>query len=619
MTIRAAALLSLAAFAVAVPAQDAPPAAPSPKETLERARAAQGGAAWDGVRSMRLTGTIATGGLQGPFEVVTDVAGGRYRDTWQLGPIKGVTAWDGRRAWTQDSSGTSRVEGSEASRQGALAEVYRRVQAWWYPDRARADVRALGERREGDRAFQVLAIAPQGGRPFELWVGADGLFDRYVETVDGRTITISFSDWREVGGVMIPFVIRTDPGDGVPAHDQVITWKEATLDLPLADALFAPPPPPPPDYGFARGKRQTTVPFQLLNGHLYAQVKLNGKPFKLLVDTGGVNIVTPAVARALHLKVEGELPAGGVGEKAESFGLARVSRIEVGDAWLENQTFLVYPLDQMAPVEGFREEGLIGYEVFRRFAARIDYAHGKLTLYHPAAFKYRGPGAVLPFVFNEHIPQVDGEIDGIEGRFDLDTGSRTSVDLTSPFVESHGLVDRYGAKTERIVGWGVGGPARAYLVRGQRLALGPVVIPDPLVGLSTQKKGAFASGEVAGNVGNGVLSRFTLYLDYANQEVILEPNDRLARRDPGDRSGLWVHLTGAAFEVVEAVPDSPAAEAGLQKGDRIVSVNGVAPAAMTLHGFRTLLREKPAGTRVELRVRRADGVKAIRLVLRDLV
>jgi hypothetical protein len=620
MIARAAVLLSLVVLAAPTLAEDPAPPASSPAEILQRARDAQGGAAWEGVRSMRLAGTLATGGLEGKLESVTDVAAGRFRDQFQLGPTRGANGWDGERAWSQDSSGIPRVDGSEEARQGAVSEAYRRAQAWWFPDRARAEIRALGERRDGDRAFQVLAVAPAGGRPFELWVGADGLFDRYVEVVEGRSLTTSFGDWREVGGVRFPFSSRASIGDGVAAHDQVVTWTEVQLGAPLADATFALPPPPAPDFGFARGKRQTTVPFRVLNGHIYADVRLNGKgPFRLLVDTGGVNLVTPAVARAIGLSAEGALPVGGVGEQTEDMALTTVDRLEVGDAFLERQTFLVIPLDRMDPVEGVSIQGLVGYELFRRFAARIDYVRQRLTLYRPDAFHYRGPGAVLPFVFNEHIPQVTGEVDGIPGAFDLDTGSRASLDLNTPFVEAHGLVERYGATTQRISGWGAGGPARGYVVRVRLLKLGPVEIPEPVTGLSTQGKGALASGEVAGNVGYGVLSRFTLYLDYARQQVVLEKNARFARRDTADRAGVWLHLTDGTFEVVEVVPGTPAAEAGLLAGDRIVSVDGVPPPRLGLHGFRTLLRERPAGTRVELRVRRGESVRRIRLVLRDLV
>jgi hypothetical protein len=625
MTSRLATSLTLAALtALAAPAgaprADDPAAAPPAQETLRRAREAQGGGAWDRVQGLRLVEAVEMGGLSGKVESVIDVATGRFRDSWQLGPMKGGSGWDGARAWSQDGSGVARVDGAEASRQGVVNDAYRRAQGWWHPERFPAEVRALGERREGERSFQVLAIAPAGGRPFELWVAEDGRFDRWVETEEGRTLTTYLSDWRQVGGVWVPHAQRTTRGEEERQYDQALRLEEATLEAPPPQAAFALPAPPPPDFGFTGGKRQTTVPFTILNGHIYADVTLEGKgPFRLLVDTGGVNIVTPAVARALGLEPEGRLAGGGVGDRSEDIGVVRVKRLQLGDAFVEDQTFYVYGLEAMDPVEGVKEQGLIGYEVFRRFAARIDYQAQRLTLYHPDSFRYRGRGAVIPFLFFEHIPQVEGEIDGLPGRFDLDTGSRASLDLMAPFVERHGLVARYGATAERIGGWGVGGPSREHVVRTGVLKLGPVAIPGVVTGLSTQRKGAFAATEVAGNVGYGVLSRFTVYLDYGHQQVILEKNARFDRRDPYDRAGLWVHLGDGAFEVVEVVPGTPAAEAGLGAGDRIVSVDGRTPRQLTLHQLRSLLKERPAGTRLELRVKRDDGLHVVRLVLRDLV
>ena len=619
MTLRAAALLSLAALASPALATDPGPA-PSPQDLLGRARAAQGGEAWSGIRSLRLEGTLSMGGLEGRIESVIDVVVGRFRDRWEIGPTRGAAGWDGQRAWSQDSSGIPRVEEAAEARRGAVSDAYRRAQAWWFPERGAAELRALGERREGGRTFQALEVAPAGGRPFELWVGEDGLFDRWVEVVEGRSVTTTLSGWREVSGVRIPFGLRTSLGDGEPAHDQVVTWSAAEAGPPAPDAAFAVPAPPAPDYGLAGGRRETTVPFRIANGHIYLDVLLNGKgPFRLILDTGGMNIVTPAVARALGLVAEGKLPIGGAGEATEDIGLTTVERVQIGDAFLEKQAFLVYPLDRTEPVEGVPQQGLVGYEVLRRFPARIDYQRGRLTLYRPGALHYRGAGAVLPFVFNEHIPQVAGEIDGIPGAFDLDTGSRASLDLMSPFVEAHGLVERYGATAERISGWGAGGPVRGYEVRARLLKLGPVAIPGPVTGLATQRTGAFAAAELAGNVGYGVLSRFTVYLDYQKQEVVLERNARFSRPDTSDRAGVWLHLTEGTFEVIEVVPGTPTAEAGLLPGDRILSVDGVAAARLTLPGVRRLLRERPAGTRLELKVRRGGGILRVPVVLRDLV
>jgi hypothetical protein len=142
-----------------------------------------------------------------------------------------------------------------------------------------------GGRREGERRFSVVHITPRGGRPFELWIDvATGLVDRYAEKDATRLRTTFLSDYREVGGVRLPFAIRTTTGD--PRYDDRKAVERVVLDEPLDDARFAPPPPPPPDFAIAGGEASTTVPFELLNNHIYVEVRLNGKgPFKVLCDS----------------------------------------------------------------------------------------------------------------------------------------------------------------------------------------------------------------------------------------------------------------------------------------------------------------------------------------------
>lgn len=610
------ALALAAAVALAAPAAAAPPTA---RDVLARAKAAQGGKAWDAVRSIHATGRVEQGGLAGTLDMLTDVRTGRYRDAWDLGAEKGATAFDGKIAWSQDASGQSREEGAQQPRESAFTEAYRRAEAWWYPDRRPGEVKYAGERSEGGRRFHVLAITPAGGRAFELWVdAATWLFDRTVERIAPDTFTTTLSDWRTVRGVKLPFAAVISQGEA--KYDQRIALAKVELNVPLDAARFALPPPPPRDFGFAGGQRSTTVPFAFLNNHVYVDVRLDGKgPYRFFLDTGGVNIVTPALAKELGLEAKGALPGGGVGEAKEDIGVAKVKRVEIGDAFLDAQTFFVYPIGAMDAVEGTHVDGLVGYEVFRRFIARLDYAHARLTLTDPDGWKYEGAGTAVPFVFNAHLPQVAGEIDGVPGRFDLDTGSRSSVDLFVPFVEEHHLVEKYGARVERIGGWGVGGASRGYVVRGRELKLGPVAIPDPVVGLATSKKGAFARTGVAGNVGGGVLSRFDVTFDYGRKQVIFEKNARFDARDTYDKAGWWIDAAGDAWQVMEVVPGTPAAQAGLKEGDRILAVDGQTPAELSLSELRRKVRDAPTGTRLTLKVKSGDVEREVPLTLRDLV
>lgn len=592
--------------------------APTAASLLAEAKAASGGAAWDRVRTLKTQGTSRTSGLSGPAEAIDDLEKGRTLDRFELGPMSGAQGHDGKRLWSKDTSGQAREEEGGDARLGAVNDLYRRRLAWWYPERGQARIEVKGTQQAGGRSFQVLTLVPEGGRPFDLWLDASThLVDRVVEKTALETRTSLYSDYREVEGVKLPFRVRSTNGE--EKYDQHFEVSRITVNEPVSDADFAMPAPPPPDFAFAEGKSSTTVPFQLVNNHIYLDVSLNGQgPFRLLCDTGGANIVTPTLAKQLGLTAAGALQGRGVGEQSEDIGLAKVERMAIGDVTLRDQLFAVFPMEAFADVEGIPINGLIGYEVFKRFVVEVSYGKGLLTLTLPSAFRYAGKGVEVPFVLNAHIPQVEGEIDGIPGKFDIDTGSRASVDLLTPFAERHGLAGKYKLTPPVVTGWGVGGPARSRVTRARVLKLGPVAVAEPVTMLSAQKHGAFTDPYVAGNVGGGVLRRFDVTFDYAGKRLWLEPNAHHAERDGYDRSGMWVNRDGAGYAVMDVLEDGPAHRAGLKKGDRILTVDGKPAASLPLSDFRALLRTRAAGKRVRLGVESAGKARQVSVVLREL-
>jgi hypothetical protein len=606
----------------AATAADPPPAEAggAAKALLAATREAAGGAAWERVRGIHAHGQVETGGLAGTAESWADLATGRYLDRWELGPVKGATGFDGETAWLEDASGQARPEQGEDGRQAAANESYRRALGYWFPERHPAAVEPLGEREEGGRRFHVLRLTPRGGRPFELWLDAVTLLvDRTVEPGATQTQTVFYSDYRDVEGVKLPFASRTSTGD--PRYDVVARLDAVTLGEPLAAARFAMPAPPAADFAFAGGATSTTVPIDYLNRHLYVPVKLNGKgPYRVLFDTGGMNIVTPELAAALGLKTAGSFEGRGVGEKSEEVSLVTIDTLEVGKVTLRNQLFAVFPLNgSFADAEGFEQFGIIGYEVAKRLVVEIDYQDRRLTLTQPEAFREAPGGIAVPFEFDGHTPLLAGSIDGIAGQFDIDTGSRSSLDLMGPFVERHGLAARYAPRVEAVTGWGVGGAARSRVGRAGVLRLGNVEVAAPLVELTLQKQGAFTDRYAAGNVGNGILERFHLTLDYPRQRLVFRPNARAAERDVFDRSGMWLNRSGEAFEVVDVVTGGAADAAGLRAGDRVLAVDGHATALLPLPELRERFRSDPPGTALRLLVDSGGMLVEVELALKELV
>jgi hypothetical protein len=352
---------------------------------------------------------------------------------------------------------------------------------------------------------------------------------------------------------------------------------------------------------------------------MYVEVNLNGKPYVFLFDTGGRNVLTPTTARELGLTTQGALHGGGVGERSEDFGLTRVAHMEIGGAHLENQVFVVIALESMGNVEGQPITGIFGYEVFKRFIVRTDYERRQITLSDSGSFEYSGSGTRVPFTFADTNPLVNGEVDGLKGTFTLDTGSRASLDLSSPFVVRNDLVKRWNAKFHGVSGWGAGGAARSYFARPKIFLLAGIPIPAPVVGLSKQRKGAESDIYVAGNVGAGILKRFNIVWDYPHMQIFFERNENTAQPDVFDRAGLWANLGGHGFTVIDVYSGGPADQAGLKTGDDIVSVDGRAAGGdMSLPEFRQYLKGTP-GTSVTLNILRGGQSLVVKVTLRDFV
>lgn len=594
-------------------------AAPDPRvaDILARSKAAAGGTAWDNVRFIRTKTQIETSGLKGPGESLEDARTGAFVDTYKLGAFSGASGYDGKTAWEQDSSGQVAIQGSDDQRHGAVNEAYRRSHAYWYTDRAKAVIAYGGETPDAGRKFHVLKITPEGGRPFDLWIDAKTfLIDRVTERTAQELRTTFSSDYRTVGGRLVPFFTRQTNGE--TKYDTIIKTDSVAFENDAPQTAFAPPGPPKRDFGIAGGK-STTFPFRLVNNHIYMQVRLNGRPYEFLFDTGGLNVITPTIARELGLKAEGAIQARGSGEKSQEAGFTTVNRVDVGGAFLENQTFVVIGLESFGAVEGVPITGIVGYEIFKRFVVVTDYENARITLIEPEGFAYRGPGTRVEMALNDRTPEVAGEIDGLKGKFTLDTGSRSTLDLASPFVEKNNLVARYGAKYQGVTGWGVGGAARSWIVRGKRFTMGGAAVEDPVVELSQSKAGSNSDAYLAGNVGAGVLKQFNIVWDYGRHQIFFEKNKLYGQRDVYDRAGFWANIDGDAFVVVDVTPGSPADVAGLKAGDRILAANGKrAVSQLTLADFR-LLKKAPAGTNLILDVARGTGRLTINILLKDLV
>ncbi|WP_266158093.1 aspartyl protease family protein [Dyella silvatica] len=586
---------------------------------LSANRAAMGGDAWNGKMTLDSHYRYVGQGLTGSTASLVDLQRGAFVDSYRIGPTTGANGYDGLRAWEKESSGTVTDQAGGDTLQLAINESYRDRNLWWRSDRGNASIQSQGRKTADNQAFDVLTVTPRDGKPFEAWFSADThRLARTVEAQVTQTITTFFSDYAEIDGVPVAHTLVVDDGSGV-ANRQTMSLTSAHFEPARTASAYARPAAELHDYSLAGGVSETTVPFQLINNHIYVQASVNGsKPLTFIVDTGGHDIVTPVTAKLLGVKPQGSQTSTGAGDNVAQSGLVDVDSISVGAATLNRQTLTVLQFSNAA--EGIDEQGMIGYEFFARFITRVDYDKQQITFIDKKHFDPKDAGTPVSFRFYHQFPEVLGFYDGIPGRFGIDTGARNALSLTRPFTEQGHLRERETKGVEALTGWGVGGPTRGYVFQGKHLKLGDVDIAGPLTQFSVDKGGAGGVDAFPNNVGGGVLKRFVVTFDYDHQLMYLKPiAGKVDDLDTFDRSGMWINQSTQGFKIVDVSKGTPAAEAGLQADDIITAVDGAPVASIKLYDLRKALRNDAPGTTLRLTVSRKNASRDLRLTLRDLI
>jgi predicted aspartyl protease len=363
---------------------------------------------------------------------------------------------------------------------------------------------------------------------------------------------------------------------------------------------------------------ETTVPLET-DGLITVEAKLNGRPFDFILDSGAHNIITPAVADALGVHPVGEGASGGAGGGELVQRYVRIDRVDIGDATLSDQHFYVIPLQYGTVERGARAPlaGLLGLEMFERFAMRLDYPHKTLSLRKLADYRHQGGGRAVPITFDDDMPLLEGRIDGVSGLIALDTGNASTMVVQSVWARQHGLAARLKRGIE-TVSYGAGGESRNWASRIATLEIGGTVLQRPIVRYAEDKAGAFSSRTEAANIGTDTLANFVLEFDYRNGVIWFTYEPGYVSL-PFNRAGLRaIKESPEAFRVTLVLRSSPAAEAGIARDDEIVAVDGIQAPQMSGRDLAHKLVQ-PAGTEIALTLRRGNELGEARLRLIEML
>ncbi len=592
-----------------------PPATPCRAPMLfAQMRAAEGGAAADGIGETIASGTVNVSGLNGPGTIATDRRDGRWSRNFRvryLGPT--ADAYDGKQLWARDISGGVHAIDAPFSRRRTVTDAYLERRAYFGP--SAATFTCLGETTEDGQRVERIRTQPRGGTPAILAIDPrTHLLASISERLPTTTEVTRFSDYRAVEGLVLPFSIRSGTL-AEPENGYAFAVRRYIVVAHPRNGDFG----KPAELNAARmigSARSTTVPVVLDGRQLLVWASIDGNatmPF--ILDTGGHAILTTQAARALHLNPHGAGVSGGSGAGTISLQYAGVETIRIGNALVPHQTFLVIPYPYSFYERGRHQPiaGILGLEIFERFVTQIDYGRGRLTLTPFATYTHGSHGGAIPISFQEDMPLADAGVDGKNGLFGVDTGNAGTVILFGSYLDRTNLARTY-ATGMSAQGHGTGGSNSGRIVTLHAFSVAHHTFAKVPAFLTYMRSGSFSSWTEAGNFGYEILSRFVPTFDYARRTLYLDSSP-FAHAPPKNRAGFAAGKDRPGVFVVERVkPSSPAASAGLATGDQITKINGK-PAADFSYGDLYTLVTGAAKSTLRLSVTRGGKTRDVTLVL----
>ena len=173
----------------------------------------------------------------------------------------------------------------------------------------------------------------------------------------------------------------------------------------------------------------------------------------------------------------------------------------------------------------------------------------------------------------------------------IDTGASLAAWLALFTNEQLSLPDK---TIPALLGQGLSGQISGENGRILKLKVGEFEFKNPVVSFpdSSSVYGIIDNKLRNGSIGNDILRRFNLVINYHDKVLLLKPNSDFPDLFSYNLSGMEVekpHLNLPVYTVFEVIKGSPADLAGVQVDDQISVINHLNTNTLTLDGINSIL------------------------------
>jgi hypothetical protein len=262
----------------------------------------------------------------------------------------------------------------------------------------------------------------------------------------------------------------------------------------------------------------------------------------------------------------------------------------------------------LSSVYGEKIDGIIGYSFLSRYIVKVNADSSFLQIYTPGKIKYPTNGYTFHPKFTT-LPIIALAVKDkltTNSNFFLDTGAGLCFLMSEKFANDSAILL---PKRKLILtqGEGMGGRLQMKLTVVKKLKVGKYTFRNVPTYIFDDTYNVTAYPFISGLLGNDILRRFNVILNYANKEIHLKPNSHFA--DPFDYAytGMSMYYIDGKILVGDVVIGSPAAKAGLLSDDVIIGVDK--NFSNNIMQYKTLLQN--ANKAIKLLITRIGKVEVI--------
>jgi hypothetical protein len=286
---------------------------------------------------------------------------------------------------------------------------------------------------------------------------------------------------------------------------------------------------------------------------------------------------------------------------------------------------ILTPPEDYSFIYGMHCDGIMGLEVIKNNITEINFEHQKFIFYPPTFdISTRTPDnkktfltKMLPLGANSAVMTVKAP-NGQPLHMALDTGNAFYATSHRDSLERVGLWEAGKDPKYTTMAGVASGPVVSWDKKMSNMTIFGVPVPSSTWDIIDLPS---SSADLDGTVGFGFLKNFNIIIDYGRRRIWLENWTGKVENDPPGELGVSAIYDNLSRKVrVYAVsPGSPGDDAGIKKGDELLSIDSVdLGGVISLKKLRKMLAG-PVGSKVNLAISHNGNLKRYDLTRKPLV